>query len=453
MSQFLFEYHPVAPTTWVYLSSLVMIGLFFKFNRFWSVRNLDLILLIALAPGLLMVYFGYKTQPATADARPVEVSEQVQSAPVPSPAADVSAGPRGVARWARIKRLGYLWLLSCCGLWLVRLLLDLTLARRPLLAPNLSVGGLAFMGVSLFIFLMANVVSSKTPATATATDQSAEPVRMDQLMAIHQDRGPGYAVLNKLPIGAHKTMAIVAHSAIVLGLILIGYRHFDNVTNGFGAAMLYLMLPYTTQMTGRLDHFLPAALLVWAVLLYRLPTLAGLFVGAACGCIYYPLFLLPLWISFYRQRGWMRFVLGVLAALTIMALGLLATPAGFWGDLKRMFGILSPAMEGLEGIWDLRIGGWDPIYRMPVLAAVFALSFSMALWPVQKNLGTLISCSAAVMVAAQFWIGWDGGLYLAWFLPLTLLTIFRPNLEDRVAQTVLANGWFGRRKSHLPLAA
>jgi hypothetical protein len=55
MSEILFHYRKVDPTTWVYLSSLLTISLFFKFNRFWSVRNLDLALLILLAPGLLMV--------------------------------------------------------------------------------------------------------------------------------------------------------------------------------------------------------------------------------------------------------------------------------------------------------------------------------------------------------------------------------------------------------------
>ena len=41
------------------------------------------------------------------------------------------------------------------------------------------------------------------------------------------------------------------------------------------------------------------------------------------------------------------------------------------------------------------------------------------------------------MVAAQFWHGYGGGLYIAWFLPLLLLTIFRPNLQDRVATKVV----------------
>ena len=60
MSEILFHYEKVDPTTWSYLSSLLTIGLFFKFSRFWSVRNLDLVLLILFAPGLLMVHSANK---------------------------------------------------------------------------------------------------------------------------------------------------------------------------------------------------------------------------------------------------------------------------------------------------------------------------------------------------------------------------------------------------------
>ena len=84
---------------------------------------------------------------------------------------------------------------------------------------------------------------------------------------------------------------------------------------------------------------------------------------------------------------------------------------------------MPPQMEGLGGIWGL---GWAPVYRYPMLAAFVALCGSLAIWPAQKNLGTLLSCSAAVMVATQFWHGYGGGLYMAWYLPLLLLTIFRP---------------------------
>ena len=58
MSEILFRYEQVEPTTWAYLSSLLMIALYFKFSRFWSVRNLDLVILILLAPALLLVKYG-----------------------------------------------------------------------------------------------------------------------------------------------------------------------------------------------------------------------------------------------------------------------------------------------------------------------------------------------------------------------------------------------------------
>src|SRR5512139_2716815 len=62
MSEFLFQYEKVDPVSWAYLASLLLVGLFFKFNRFWSVRNLDLVLLILLAPGLLMVHEGQRQE-------------------------------------------------------------------------------------------------------------------------------------------------------------------------------------------------------------------------------------------------------------------------------------------------------------------------------------------------------------------------------------------------------
>jgi hypothetical protein len=102
--------------------------------------------------------------------------------------------------------------------------------------------------------------------------------------------------------------------------------------------------------------------------------------------------------------------------------------------LQRMFGIRFPT-DDPRGVWEL---GWNPVWRLPVIVGFVILSLFLAIWPAQKNLGTLISCTAAVMVAAQFWHGYGGGLYIAWFLPMLLLTIFRPNLQDRVALKVIS---------------
>jgi len=516
MSQYLFDYHPVHPTTWVYLSSLLMICIFFKFGRFWSVRNLDLILLILLAPGLLLVHFGNGDG---ANRQVAELESEAANSEVSDPRTDRSAAtsPDGVAaspdgpnaavqsalgadaaggaavadmgdpatvpgpelqEYRNMRYLGFVWLWVVGGLWLVRLLLDPTMVRRPLLEPNLSTGGLTFMGVSFFVFLMANVASSQPTADDLAGPKSAENllagVSDEQDATNLRVQGPGNAIMHLVPnlvttplhwkdagrtdkgfghVQTAKIMAILSHLAVVVGLVVIGYRHFGNINMGIGAATLYMMLPYTAMMTGRVSHALPAALLIGMVMCYRRPLLAGMCTGLAIGVVYYPLFLLPLWISFYWQRGLMRFVSGVLVTLTIVAVSLIFVSTGFadyLANFQAMLGIWWPQTSGLQGVWGL---GWDPIYRLPVLAAFGALSIGMAIWPAQKNLGTLLSCSAAVMVATQFWHGYGGGLYMAWYLPLALLTIFRPNLEDRVALSVLGEGWRPRRKRHFAVRA
>jgi hypothetical protein len=106
----------------------------------------------------------------------------------------------------------------------------------------------------------------------------------------------------------------------------------------------------------------------------------------------------------------------------------------FAAHLQQMFGLAMPQTTDLSGAWGQF---WRPIYRFPILAAHICLSLSMALWPAHKNLGTLIAYSAALMLGTQFWHAHSGGLALAWYLPLLLLTTFRPNLEDRVAAAVV----------------
>jgi hypothetical protein len=199
---------------------------------------------------------------------------------------------------------------------------------------------------------------------------------------------------------------------------------------------LYLLLPYTAMWTGSVTHALPGALLVWALAMYRRPLIAGMLVGLACGTIYYPVFLLPLWTSFYWQRGAIRFLSGVAVAFGLLLLVLACTSIDmpmFLAALRQFLVAWLPA-DADAGVWGQF---WQPLYRYPILAAYTGLCLSMVLWPAQKSLGTLVAYSAAVMLGTQFWHAHSGGLALAWYLPMLLLTIFRPNLEDRVALAVV----------------
>lgn len=425
MREILFEFQ-LSPTTWAYVSALMTIGVYFKFHRFWSVRNLDLIGLIAFSPGLLLIFHGL-----------------VKSEPI-------------------LVQGGYVWLFAVGGFFLVRLLLDPVMVRRPLLEPNLSASGLTFTGASLLVFLIANVVMNpeerleyqlaKQPVVAEATP-GYQPLL--QLAAISEktvaavDKTHAEAYRRALlTLTLSRSLVVLAHLALVLGIVLVGYRHFDNIHTGVAAASLYLLLFYSSQMNGRLDHVIPAALLAWAVAMYRRPIVSGLFLGLASAMAFYPLFLLPLWCGFYWHRGLWRFSMAVAVVLALMAILLipLAGMAEFPGALRHMFGLVGFAARDASGFWTRHA----PVFRIPVAAAFVALSASLALWPAQKNLGTLLSCSAAIMLGTQFWHMPQGGLYMAWYLPLLILTVFRPNLEDRMAQSAVVALRFRRGRTALP---
>jgi len=110
-----------------------------------------------------------------------------------------------------------------------------------------------------------------------------------------------------------------------------------------------------------------------------------------------------------------------------------------------MFGWIFPSDVSLEGFWALPSS--DGVFRLPVLAAFLAMMATLAIWPAPKNLGTLMSCTAAVLLGTQFWKAHNGGLFMAWWLPVLLLVVFRPNLENRVALLMLDAEWFPRRRA------
>jgi hypothetical protein len=441
MREILFGYK-LDPTTWAYISALMMIGIYFKFRRFWSVRNLDLVGLICFSPGLLLIYHGLPMQHAS----------------------DAIVAARGT----ELVQAGYVWLFAVSGFFLIRLLLDPMMVRRPQLEPNLSASGLTFTGAALLVFLMANVITSpkerleyelaKQEAQSAPNPGSAPTppgyewfykfagfANEAMVSAAPDAAQPGTHRQALILAATTRAAAILAYLVIVAGMVWLGYRHFDNIHTGVAAATLYLLTFYTSQLTSQIDHVVPAALLVWMLAAYRLPLFSGVLLGLAAGLIYYPLFLLPLWCSFYWRRGLVRFVCGVLLALALLAASLTLhwhDFGAFLTQVARMVGWRNPLGIEASGFWKY----YDPSYRIPVLALFVAICAGMAIWPAQKNLGTLLSCSATVMLATQFWHAHQGGLCMAWYLPLLILTIFRPNLEDRVAISAVRPGWWRRKR-------
>ena len=133
----------VGPEVWLFLTLLACVTIFFKFGRFWSIRNLDLLLLFALAPGMMML---------------------------------VASGA-GAPPW-----IAYCWLFLGSLLWLARCLLDLGLSRRPLMEPNLNAAGLACISMGVLGLFVVETVSltlaegsARNPADAKPSKRETEP--------------------------------------------------------------------------------------------------------------------------------------------------------------------------------------------------------------------------------------------------------------------------------------
>ncbi|MDB5353004.1 MAG: hypothetical protein JWN86_4251 [Planctomycetota bacterium] len=399
----------IGPEVWLFLAVLGCLTLFFKFSRFWSIRNLDLVLLFAPVPGLMRLVGGGTSQP-----------------------------------WG-----AFAWLFIGSGLWLIRCLVDLGLTRRPHLEPNLTFSGLACLSVGMLGLLLMETVSlptdqgsARNPADPRAKPNEAGEPKSPEAAAgaatVKQvlDQTPLPTALKRKPpqVIVARVVAGLAHLGLVFGLMAVGWKHFERPIAGMAVATCYLILPYTRIALVDGGQLVPAALIVAAVLAYRRPALAGLCLGLAVGWMPAAIGLLPLWAGFFWGRGIGRF--SAAAILTLAICGAVAwnlPELTVWG---RELGARSLAEVGLHpGVEAPSTGSFwtriDPSYRLPVLIAYLALSLATAAWPGDKNLGELIALSAALLVASQFWYLVEGGTLVLMYLPLVLLMVFRPNLSAK----------------------
>src|SRR5262249_41436038 len=145
-------------TTWFYFSFLLAVALFFKFSRWLSMRNWDVVTLFLLVPGLLLLQQS-RQPPAQRDRehqirKTAPLIANPPGPPSPPPAALATTGafsaPDSRLSPERLRWLGYLTLLLGSAYFFLRCLLDLLLVQRPALTPNLNFGGLAWLAGAFF---------------------------------------------------------------------------------------------------------------------------------------------------------------------------------------------------------------------------------------------------------------------------------------------------------------
>ena len=407
--QTLFPEYEVNAVTWACLSALLIVSVYFRFGRPFSSRNLDLLLLLSLSPGIVL-----------------------------------ARGDTPI--------VGYVWLLIATGLLVARALYDPWQKWRPQFDQNMTESGMLFLAVAALAFLGVRAITDPLPEAAERTIEAAEkvvgreaaaataadPVVKTENAERELQAGAGVvtataAMMRLFDTNAARTLAVLSHLAVVAGMVWAGRRLFNVPKAGVAMGMLYVLLPPTVFDVAAVQHVLPAALVTWAFVLHRTPLAAGVLLGFAGATQVFPLFLLPVWVSFYGRAGAKRFVLGVLLGLAV-AVGSLAFVSR---DVDAFFalalGSFNPYWEALNteqsgGLW-----GYGPtwsLYRLPVIVAYGVLVVFFAFSPRPKSSEMLLAQSVVLILATQFWVPHRGGLLIQWYLPLLLLMMFRPRLPD-----------------------
>jgi hypothetical protein len=397
----------LSPEVWLFLSLLGCVTLFFKFSRFWSVRNLDLLLLFVLVPGMMLIALDQANPPWSA----------------------------------------FIWLFVGAGLWLARCLIDLGLSRRPMLEPNLNSSGLLCLSIGILGLLLAETVS--LPVEDGAARNPAEPTgREDRVTASSTKADVSATVKQVIPdsllppslkqerpqVIVSRVLAVMAHVALVVGLLLIGWRHFERPIYGMAMAACYLLLPYTRMAVVDSGQLISAALIILAVFWHARPAVTGVLIGLAAGWIPACLGLIALWAGFYKGRGLRRFA--IVASSVALGCAVLGASIPVLADWARNLGARSIAEVGLLPWFEPKSTGsfWvgiDTAFRLPVLIAYLALVIVVMIWPARKTLAELISMSAALLAASQFWYLDKGGTLVLLYLPLAILMMFRPTMTAR----------------------
>lgn len=400
MHSIFFDFERPNPTTWLYFSIILVVAMFFRFSRVFSLRNFDLISLYVPMPGFL---FLLESQ---------------------------NKGGAGTIA-------GYAWLVASSVYFVIRCLVDLGLERRPPHFSNLNPAGISWMSFALFVSLV-GITLIPPPENSIDPGVSKFPVEKIRAQGDAAIREQARESHTKVRMWTERGLSLGCHMAIVVGLVMVSWRHFDDWQPGMAAAACHLVLPYSFLLTphnelgiGRWEDTWPMALILWSIFFLSSPLISGVLMGIAVGSLLFPFFIVPSWLGLYRGGERYRFLAGFLtvifgALVVVLASGLvdswLLSPD--WLPWKQ-------PTSGSESVWNAVPWAWA--YRLPVFLIHLVLFFLAGFWPQPRNVGHLIAQCTMLLAATQWWTADQGGAHVLWFLPLFLLLVFRPALRNQYA--------------------
>ncbi|MCH8829424.1 MAG: hypothetical protein IID45_07595 [Planctomycetes bacterium] len=412
---------------WFFLSLPLILAVYFRFGRVWSLRNLDLGLLLLLAFAVILTEAG------------------------------------------ALDRTGVLFL--GIGVLLLRLLSDVFLHKRPRIDSNLTPPGLILLALTGFGLIVAE--TSQRPPDAVAGDAVTHGERIINRQAEPTDEksktttpattptpallgGPVAYITDRITPGgenagasdarrksqrdesvritAARILAILSHLLVVSALIFLGVSLFQHAKSGIAMAALYCLLPCTIIVPASVQYVLPIGFILWALAAHRRPVISGILLALACGTHVFPLFLLPIWLAYYGRKRRFRFSMAFIASVAAL-LGSVTLDAGSFLAVSKVFmGYERLLFVSGDGRWSWMYA--NTIMHVLSVVAVVILIAGLTVWPTKKTPEHLVVHTTIVIAAISFWYSWYSqqiGQYLPSLLPMVILVAYRPGtLTERL---------------------
>lgn len=192
--------------------------------------------------------------------------------------------------------------------------------------------------------------------------------------------------------------------------------------------------------TGTTDVVL-AAMLTFAVLLWRRPGASTALLAAAGWFKLAPFALLPVWLAPLRGRR-LATALAALAGVSASMLALVLGLGGLQGPQAMVRAVAYQFDRGsLQSPWvALGIPGWQPVGQACALALIAAAVAALHRSPALADRAGIAALSGAILIALQLAANYWSFLYLVWIMPLVGLSLFAEAAPARELAAALAPG-------------
>jgi len=415
------------PGIWLALCAIFLVALlpFLRPRRIWSLRTLDLLVLLSFGFSLLWFNHGYIFTSVPLQYPPmvylavrlawIAIARTRAARPgAPAPQALDEAAP---AR--RRPVFG-----GSAPTWVLVTLLAITLALRfGLNAFDSNVIDVGYAGV----IGADRIAHGSTPYGTMPSDcgscDTYGPLNYLTYLPFELAQ-PWDGSWDSLP-AAHGA-ATLFDILCLAGLLALGWR-LSGMRLGIGLALAWAAFPFTAYaLESNSNDSLVAAMLIWGLVLARHPVGRGAMLGLALSAKFAPAVLLALWSRKpFPRPGTGRNLLPYAAGL--------ATAAAVTGWV-----LLLDGSDGLRAFWSRTIGyqigrdspfsiwgqypGLRPV-QIGLMVVVCVAAIAVLRWPRRLDLLTMTALSGALMIGLELTVTHWFYLYIPWFLPFALVAM------------------------------